>query len=76
MAYNSNSELSNERDRIYGVQDLINTKDRKLVGEPSYEKGSDVLTLYRRVVMSWVQRYKSLDIICFADLLTASTPGT
>src|SRR5204862_6317783 len=75
MAYNSNSELSDERDRIYGVLDLINTEDRKLVGKPSYEKGSDVLTLYRYVVMSWVQRYKSLDIICFADLFNSQHPG-
>jgi hypothetical protein len=46
-----------------------------LVGKPSYEKGSDVLTLYRHVVMSWVQRYKSLDIICFADLFNSQHPG-
>ena len=75
MAYNSNSEVSDERASIYGVLDLVDTEDRKPVGKPSYEDDSDVLTLYRRIVMSWVQRYKSLDIICFADLFNSQQPG-
>jgi len=74
MVYNSNLELSDERDRIYGVLGLVNTEDSELVGKLSYKDSSDALTLYRRIVKSWVQRHNSLDIICFADLFNSQQP--
>ena len=46
-----------------------------LVRKLSYEDDHDVLSLYRRLVTSWVQRHKSLDIICFAHLFNSQQPG-
>src|SRR6266480_6073632 len=70
MSYHSDSELFDKRDRIYGVLGLVNEVDRELVGEPSYEDGNDVLGLYYHLFKSWVQKYNSLDIICFSHLFS------
>jgi hypothetical protein len=66
MAYNSALEVSDERDRIYGVRDLVNDVDRSMIGTPNYE--DDTTTLYRKLVMSWVKTHNSLDIICFSHI--------
>ncbi len=68
MAYNSAAELSDHRDRVYAVFDLAREEDRELVGKPNYEDDNTVAVLYRNLVTSWVQKHKSLDIICFSQL--------
>jgi hypothetical protein len=75
MSYHSDSELSDKRDRIYGVLGLVNETDKKLIGTPNYGDDNNVLECYHRLVMSWVQTHKSLDIICFATLFNSQQPG-
>jgi len=70
LSYNSNAKVTDDRDRIYGVLGLVRGEDSKLVGKPKY--GSEnAVDLYRRLVTSWVQGFKSLDIICFAQLFNS-----
>jgi Heterokaryon incompatibility protein (HET) len=75
MSYHSDSHLSDERDRVYGALAMVNAVDREIVGRPRYGTRNDVLTLYRRLVRSWIQTHQSLDIICFAELFTNNQPG-
>ena len=51
-------------DSIYSLLGLA--KDRELAGLPDYESSVD--KIYSKLVESFIETYKSLDIICFADL--------
>jgi hypothetical protein len=75
MSYNSKSQVSDPRDRIYGVLALANKLDRELVGKPNYEDDNDAPELYRRLVMSWIQAHSSLDIICFSHQFNSQQLG-
>lgn len=56
------------KDRIYAYLGLINDQDKGLVGTPTYDSGVSAGMVYANVVKSFIQIYKSLDIICFATL--------
>ena len=43
MSYHSNSNVTDKRDRIYRVLDLVSSVDRELVGKPNYGVENDFL---------------------------------
>ncbi|KAJ4297772.1 hypothetical protein N0V90_005667 [Kalmusia sp. IMI 367209] len=66
LAYLGNHSASDSRDRIYSVLGLITARDRRLVGNPEYK--SPVQHQYARLVRSYYNEYRNLDIICFSHL--------
>jgi hypothetical protein len=64
MAYMGDCQAADDRDRIYSLLGLA--KDRELASRLNYE--SSVENMYVKLVQSFVETYKSLDIICFAHL--------
>lgn len=66
MAYTGACELSDPRDRIYGLLGLAKERDRAIIGRPAY--AGNVGDIYLRLVTSFITTYKSLDIICFAQI--------
>jgi hypothetical protein len=64
MAYVGDCHATNGRDRNYSLLGLA--KDRELASLPDYE--SSINTIYSKLVESFIESYKSLDVICFADL--------
>ena len=67
LAYVGGLESFDQRDRIYSLIGLIPDIDRQLVvGTPDYR--SDVSVVYSKLVKSFVQTHKSLDIICMAHI--------
>ncbi|CAK3794774.1 Hypothetical predicted protein [Lecanosticta acicola] len=66
LAYDSQAEASDPRDRIYSLLGCVNTTDRALVGLPDY--ASPVETVYVNLVKDWIEEHQSLDILCFAQL--------
>lgn len=64
MAYLGYHEATDPRDRIYSLSGIV--KDFELAGVPDYNQ--PVERLYSNLVKSFVERYRSLDIICFATL--------
>ncbi|KAH6686479.1 heterokaryon incompatibility protein-domain-containing protein [Plectosphaerella plurivora] len=65
LAYTSSSEVTNPRDRIYGLLGLVNQEDREMVGRPDYL--ASVEDVYNRLAKSFIETHSSLDIICFAQ---------
>lgn len=66
MAYLSNHLASDPRDRIFSCLGLITERDRMVVGAPEYTTSAELQ--YARLVRSFWNEYKSLDIICFSHL--------
>jgi hypothetical protein len=64
MAYMGNCQATDGRDRIYSLLGLAG--DGELAGVLDYE--ASIEEIYCRLVVSFVRMYRSLDIICFADL--------
>ena len=64
LAYLGHHEATDPRDRIYSLSGIV--KDFELAGVPDYNQPVEIL--YSTVVKSFVERYHSLDIICFATL--------
>jgi hypothetical protein len=64
VAYGSDSQATNPRDRIYALLGLA--KDHGLGSPPDYQ--CDVGKVYATLVKSFVETHKSLDIICFTHL--------
>jgi len=62
----------NQRDRIYAVMDFL-TERRDLQIVPDYTK--TVMQVYKDLVVQWVRRYKSLDIIAACRLQPDSPFG-
>ncbi|KAF7536302.1 hypothetical protein G7054_g4638 [Neopestalotiopsis clavispora] len=69
MAYSGACELTDPRDRIYGLLGLAKEADRAMIGRPAY--ADDVEEVYLRLVKSFISAYQSLDIICFAQVFRA-----
>lgn len=63
MGYISDYKATDPRDRIYSVLGLAS--DRSLAEPPRYQ--DSVQQVYCSLVKSFVELYKSLDIICFVD---------
>jgi len=72
MAYTSSYELSDPRDRIYGLLGLAKESDRAIIGRPTYL--DQVEDIYVRHVDSFIRTYQSLDIICFAQIFRPPDP--
>ncbi|USP81359.1 uncharacterized protein yc1106_08633 [Curvularia clavata] len=70
MAYLGNHSATDSRDRIYSVLGLITEQDRDLVGPAEYT--TDVAHQFARLVRSFWNVHKSLDIICFTQLFSRS----
>jgi hypothetical protein len=64
LAYLGYHEATDPRDRIYSLSGIV--KDFEIAGAPDYNQ--TVEQLYSKLVKSFVDRYHSLDIICFATL--------
>ena len=64
LAYLGNHSASDPRDRVYSVLGLVTERDRKLVGNPEYQ--TSVQYQYAKLVRSFYNEYRSLDIICFS----------
>jgi hypothetical protein len=69
-AYSSCFEAADDRDRLYGVKGLAT--DSSLL-EVDYS--CNVEETYLRFVRAFIERYQSLDIICFASIYS-SLPGS
>lgn len=78
MAYLGNHSATDSRDRIYSVLGLITEEDRKLIGDAEYT--TDTAHQFARLVRSFWNAHKSLDIVCFMHLFcrnaAVSDPGT
>lgn len=66
MAFCGDYETTDPRDRIWAVHGLAREEDRQMIGRPTY--CYDARTLYTGLVQAFLHHYKSLDIICFAQL--------
>lgn len=66
MAYLGNHAATDSRDRIFSVLGLITARDRELIGAPEYTTSTEFQ--FARLVRSFWNEYKSLDIICFVHL--------
>lgn len=66
MAFCGDYETTDPRDRIWAVHGLAREEDRQMIGRPTY--CYDERTLYTGLVQAFLNQYKSLDIICFAQL--------
>lgn len=74
LAYLGNHAATDSRDRIFSVLGLVTSQDRQLVGPPAYS--SSVQTQFAKLVRSYWEMYKDLDIICFAHLFSRYTGPT
>ncbi|KAI0174644.1 heterokaryon incompatibility protein-domain-containing protein [Pestalotiopsis sp. NC0098] len=70
MAYTGACELTDPRDRIYGLLGLAKERDRVTVGRPAY--ADDVGDIYLRLITSLINEYRSLDMICFAQIFRST----
>jgi hypothetical protein len=70
MAYLGNHSATDSRDRIYSVLGIITEQDRDLVGPAEYT--TNTAHQFARLVRSFWNTHKSLDIICFAQLFSRS----
>ncbi|KAF2184176.1 hypothetical protein K469DRAFT_634359 [Zopfia rhizophila CBS 207.26] len=70
LAYLGDHHSTDPRDRIYSLGGLVNDFD--LAGVPNYVQ--PMQTLYTNLVRSFVERYRSLDIICFATIFSRKLP--
>ncbi|KAI1377113.1 heterokaryon incompatibility protein-domain-containing protein [Hypoxylon crocopeplum] len=66
MAYNCQTEVTDDRDHIYSLLGVVNRRDSETVGLPRYDL--DVETVYKKLMRDWVRGRQSLDIICFAHM--------
>jgi hypothetical protein len=66
MAYLGTHSATDARDILYSVLGLITARDRRLVGDAEYQ--SAVWHIYAKLVRSFWEEHKSLDIICFTHL--------
>jgi len=71
MAYTGSYELSDPRDRIYALLGLAKNADCQMVGRPTYME--DVEVIYKHLVVSFIETYHNLDVICFAQLFRPPT---
>lgn len=69
LAYSGNCQVTNPRDRIYSLLGVARQDDRELAGPPDYTLG--VATIYTNLVKNFIEKRKSLDIICLAHLFRA-----
>lgn len=72
MAFCGDYGVKDHRDRIWGVHGLAREEDRLMIGDPTYD--TDVKTLFGQLVRRFVERYTSLDIICYAQLFPSGEP--
>lgn len=72
LAYSGNCEVTDPRDRIYSLLGVSRERDRELVGHPDYSL--DTRVIYINLVKTFIEKRKSLDIICLAHLFR-STKG-
>lgn len=68
MASCGDHYASDDQDRVWAVHGLARQEDRDMIGPPTYQH--QVKTLYAWLVKSFVDKYGSLDIICYAQIFT------
>lgn len=68
MAFCGDHGAKVDQDRVWAVHGLARQEDRDMIGPPTYE--DEVHSLYARLVKSFVDKYGSLDIICYSQLFT------
>lgn len=68
MAFCGDHGAKVDQDRVWAVHGLARQEDRDMIGPPTYE--DEVHSLYGRLVKSFVDKYGSLDIICYSQLFT------
>lgn len=72
MTFCGDYQATDPRDRIWAVYGLAREEDRQMIGHPTYRY--DVKTLYTELAKSYVDKYKSLDIVCYAQLFRSREP--
>lgn len=70
-AYNSCFEATDDRDRLYGLKGLAT---ERYVLHADYTL--NVEETYQRFAKGFIEHYKSLDVICFASIHSASPEST
>lgn len=73
MAFCGDYEVTDPRDRVWGLHGLAREEDRRMIGHPTY--AYDLETLYTGLVRGFVETHNSLDIICFSHLFSSLQPG-
>ncbi|POS72800.1 hypothetical protein DHEL01_v208799 [Diaporthe helianthi] len=73
MAFCGDYETTDPRDRIWAMHGLAREEDRHMTGRPTY--CYDERTLYTGLVQAFLYKYKSLDIMCFAQLFQSKEDG-
>ncbi|KAF1967310.1 hypothetical protein BU23DRAFT_573334 [Bimuria novae-zelandiae CBS 107.79] len=66
LAYLGDHFSTDPRDRIYSLVGLVSDAD--ILGSPNYD--ASVASLYTNFVKSFVDKHRSLDVICFATRFT------
>lgn len=64
LSYIGDHQASDARDYVYSLSGIVN--DFNLAGTPDYNQPVEVL--YTKIVQAFIERYQSLDIICFATI--------
>lgn len=72
MAFCGDYGASDAKDRVWAVHGLARQEDRDMIGPPTYH--GEVQGLYARLVKSFVDKYGSLDIICYSQLFARQDP--
>lgn len=70
LAYVGDCGATDERDRVYSLLGVA--RDSAMVGQTNPSDGVD--KVYAKLVLSFIAKYNSLDIICFAHLFNAFAP--
>lgn len=70
LAYSGNCEVTDPRDRIYSLLGVSRARDRELVGYPDYTLATRMI--YINLVKTFIEKRKSLDIICLAHIFRAT----
>ncbi|KAL1877527.1 hypothetical protein Daus18300_002515 [Diaporthe australafricana] len=73
MAFCGDYQTTDPRDRIWAVHGLAREEDRQMIGRPTY--CYDARTLYTGLFQAFLKQYKSLDIICYAQLFQSRDAG-
>ena len=70
IAFLSDNNVTNPRDRIYALLGMIRTSDATWVGDPDY--AAAVEDVYHKFAVDHIEACKSLDMICYAQMFKRS----
>ncbi|KAK4163742.1 heterokaryon incompatibility protein-domain-containing protein [Cladorrhinum sp. PSN259] len=64
LTYTATSSVTDPRDRLYSLLGLLSPVELDIIGRPDYE--SDACVIYIDFAISFINRYRTLDLLCIA----------